>query len=185
MTLETHIAQAVAHLQQGHIIAYPTEAIYGLGCDPFNEYAVLRLYELKKRDPVKGYILVASNWQQIEPLILPLTTEQSERVNATWPGPVTWVFPAAQTTPKWLVSQNNTIALRLTAFPIVQTLCQQFGKPLVSTSANLSGQVPVKTSLEVEQSFGNSIDYILPGIVGGLEGPTPIRDVITGDWYRK
>jgi L-threonylcarbamoyladenylate synthase len=176
--------QAIKHLQQGHIIAYPTEAVYGLGCDPYNEQAVLRLFTLKERNPDKGIILIAANWTQITPLIEPLTQQQYEMINKTWPGPMTWVFPASTLAPTWIIGKHNTIALRITAHPIANNLCERFKNPIVSTSANLSGQTPAKSALEVQSSF-SEVDFILEGPLGDLTSPTPIRDARTGIWYRK
>ena len=92
------LQQAVKILQTGGLIAYPTEAVYGLGCDPFNRAAVSRLCALKKRDANAGFILIAANWKQIESLIetSKIPPEQMRKIQSTWLGPVTWVFPASE-----------------------------------------------------------------------------------------
>ncbi len=185
MTLSNDIVQAATHLKRGHIIAYPTEAVYGLGCDPYNQDAITRLYELKTRNVAKGCILVAASWEQINSLIMPLTKEQLSRVMATWPGPVTWVFPASKLAPRWLIAEDDTIALRVSNHPIVVKLCEEFKNPIISTSANPEGLSPAKTSLQVQEYFQQKIDFILEGEVGELLTPTPIRDAVTGVWYRK
>jgi L-threonylcarbamoyladenylate synthase len=185
MTLYNDIAQAVTHLKKGHIIAYPTEAVYGLGCDPYNQDAVTRLYELKNRDITKGCILIAASWEQISFLIMPLSEQQLKRVTVTWPGPMTWVFPASKSAPRWLIAQDDTIALRISSHPMVVKLCEEFKNPIVSTSANPGGLPPAKTSFQVRQYFQQKIDFILEGAVGELQTPTPIRDAVTGVWYRE
>src|SRR5260221_11728463 len=94
--------RAAQIMQEGGIIAYPTEAVFGLGCDPLNEPAVMRVLRLKNRSPDKGVILIASSWQQLEPLVQHLPPDKLKKVLDTWPGPVTWVFPAADIVPIWI-----------------------------------------------------------------------------------
>src|SRR3990167_4516311 len=128
-------------LQQQGVIAYPTEAVYGLGCDPFSELAVKKILKLKKRDINKGLILIASNWKQIENLIQPIPDEKLSQVMQTWPGPVTWLFPASDEVPRWISGAHSTIALRITAHPIAKALCEKWNGPIVSTSANKEGEI--------------------------------------------
>ena len=91
---------AVSVLQRGGIVAYPTEAVYGLGCDPDNPEALDRLIATKGRDARKGFILIASRIEQLEPYIQPLDAVISERLAATWPGPVTWLVPVSVGVPE-------------------------------------------------------------------------------------
>lgn len=176
--------QAVRSLKAGGIIAYPTEAVYGLGCDPLNEKAVLRLLALKQRRWEKGLILIAADFTQLEPFLEPLTPMLEKRVFADWPGPVTWLFPAQSNVPYWLRGQSSKLAVRVTAHPEAVALCQQWGGALVSTSANLSGQAAAKTAFEVQQIFGETIDYIVSGAVGKRERPSEIRDALTNTVLR-
>lgn len=179
-----NLEQAVKHLEEGHIIAYPTESVYGLGCDPNNEQAVKRIYQLKSRPQNKGLILIAADWQQIDPLIQPLPRQRRAIIEASWPGPVTWVFPATRRVPSWLVGPDNTIALRLTAHPIAKALCALFDTPIISTSANPGGQSPAKTAAAVRAYFHDAIDFIVEDKVGDLATPTPIYHAITGEQVR-
>ena len=176
--------QAVHSLKAGGIIAYPTEAVYGLGCDPLNETAVLRLLALKKRSWKKGLILIAADFAQLEPFLKPLSPILEKRVFAEWPGPVTWLLTAKSTVPYWLCGQSGKLAVRVTAHPIVVELCQQWGGALVSTSANLSGQAAAKKACEVEHIFAETIDYIVDGAVGERERPSEIRDALTNTVLR-
>lgn len=178
------IEQAVEALRHGGIIAYPTEAVYGLGCDPDNEQAIATILELKQRDRNKGLILIASDVSQLLPYLDELPDESRHRVLASWPGPFTWLWPAAATTSQWLRGEYQTLAVRVTAHPVARKLCQAYGKPLVSTSANLSGQPPARTAKEVQQQFSDRIDCIVEGDVGPQTSPTEIRDAITGDLIR-
>lgn len=175
----SELQQALTCLAKGKIIAYPTESVFGLGCDPFNEDAVTRLLALKQRDKTKGLILIASSWAEIKHLVLPLTDEQKTRVNDTWPGPTTWILPASENAPLWITGQHATIAIRITQHPIARTLCQLYKKPIVSTSANISGTSPAKTVAEVKNYFNNNLCLIMSGDLGSLEKPTQIRDLVS------
>jgi L-threonylcarbamoyladenylate synthase len=179
-----NLQNAVKILQQGGVIAYPTEAVFGLGCDPFNPSAVAKIIKLKKRSPEKGLIVIGSSWEQLQPLTAPVPNENLKKALATWPGPYTWIFPAASTAPKWVTGQHSTIAVRVTAHPIAKAICQGFGKPIISTSANLEGHPPARTVDEVKLIFGDSIDLIISGELGNQNKPTEIRDVLTGKIIR-
>jgi L-threonylcarbamoyladenylate synthase len=178
------IETAVIHLKQGRIIAYPTEAVYGLGCDPFNQDAVLKLLQLKKRSVDKGVILIASDYLQLEPYLQPINPVLLSHIQSTWPGPHTWIFPIEKTIPSWLTGKHDSMAVRVTDHPIANKICEQFGGPIISTSANLSGQLPARDERTVKLTFGQSIDYIVPGKVGGLAQPTSIHDAVTGEKIR-
>ena len=171
---------AVRAIRSGGIIAYPTEAVYGLGCDPYHEQAVRRLLALKRRPARKGLILIAADFAQLEPFLQPLSPFDRAQLAATWPGPHTWLSPARPTTPSWLRGQHDTLAVRVTAHPLAAALCRACGYPLVSTSANLSGRPPARSALAVRRQLGRQLDYILAGPVGGAAQPTTIRDLRTG-----
>lgn len=180
------IENIIASLNKEEVIAYPTEAVFGLGCDPDSEAAVNKLLELKQRSWEKGLILIADNYEQLKNYVddSQLTAEQKQAMLDSWPGPVTWVIPAKKSTPKWLTGRFDTLAVRVTDHELVKSLCQQYGKPLVSTSANLSGQEPCRTTGEVIEQFQGSIP-VLEGTVGGRLNPSEIRDAKTGQLYRK
>jgi L-threonylcarbamoyladenylate synthase len=185
MTNKSNIDESVIALQQGEIIAYPTEAVYGLGCDPFNEAAVRQLLKLKHRPADKGLILIAHDWQQVAQLIAPLDDSRLRQVLSTWPGPVTWAFPADGTVPAWIRGNHPSIALRITAHPIASALCKAFGGPIVSTSANLDAQAPAKDAATVQDYFGSGIAVIVQGPLGEILSPTPIFDAVTGAIIRR
>lgn len=180
------IAHAVEVLKKEDVIAYPTEAVFGVGCDPDSEVAVTRLLTLKQRPVEKGLILIAASFAQLKPYIddSSLTPEQRETIFASWPGPVTYVFPAQPTTPRWLTGRFNSLAVRVTDHPVVIALCEQFGKPLVSTSANLTGLPPCRNRSEVLAQFGDDFPVVL-GETGGRQNPSEIRDALTGERFRQ
>lgn len=180
----TQHSSFLAVLNAGGIIAYPTEAVYGLGCDPLNEAAVKRLCELKHRPIEKGLILIASDWQQLEPYVQTIPEENLKKIFSTWPGPITWVFPASKFTPTWITGQHHSVAIRVTAHPIARNICMAYNKPVVSTSANLNTQLPARDAKTVQDIFGNNIDFIVPGNVGAENKPTAIYDALTGHVLR-
>jgi L-threonylcarbamoyladenylate synthase len=172
---QQHLKKAVRILNQDGVIAYPTEAVYGLGCNPLNPEAVYRLLALKQRDPAKGLILIAANFKQLKPFLLPIKKKLKKQLSKTWPGPVTWLLPARPECPTWLTGKHNTLAVRVTAHPGCRALCQALQSPLISSSANISQRRPTNRKLIVLKQFGRDIDYILPGETGNLEKPTEIR----------
>ena len=176
----SRLRAAARVVKSGGLIAYPTEAVYGLGCDPRNEKAVRRLLALKRRSPRKGLILIAADFAQLAPFLQPLTPADLARLAATWPGPHTWLIPAQPATPRWLRGQYDTLAVRVTAHPLAAALCRACGHPLVSTSANFSGRPPARSALAVRRQLGAAIDCLLPGPTGGATQPTEIRDLRTG-----
>ncbi|HXH04493.1 MAG TPA: Sua5/YciO/YrdC/YwlC family protein [Candidatus Competibacteraceae bacterium] len=175
-----HIKTAVRVVHAGGLIAYPTEAVYGLGCDPGDATAVARLLGLKRRPPGKGLILIAAELAQLEPFLLPLSSADRATVMATWPGPVTWLLPVRPEVPRWLRGDHDTLAVRVTAHPLAAALCRACGSALVSTSANRSGHPPARSALQVRLRLGKAVDYVLPGATGGAAKPTEIRDLRSG-----
>lgn len=180
------IDEAAPLLQRGGVLAYPTEAVWGLGCDPDNEAAVLSLLELKQRPVDKGLILVAAHLDPLRRwLDLPaLPPDRLAVVLASWPGPHTWVMPAAADAPAWITGGRDSIAVRISAHPVVTALCEGFGGALVSTSANRGGEPPAYTRGELDPLLDDAIDGIVAGETGGLAQPTPIRVALDGSVLR-
>lgn len=170
--------EIVHSLKRGGIIAYPTEGVFGLGCDPWNQSAVNRLLAIKKRPVSKGLIVIAATLGQLHSLIEPLPESARARLEATWPGPVTWLLPARDA-PPWLRGDHTTLAVRVTAHPLAAALCRAWHGPLVSTSANLSTRPPARTGLAVRRRLGQQVDAIVSGQTQGAKGPTEIRDLTT------
>ncbi len=179
-----HLRQAADALRRGGVIACPTEAVWGLSCDPLNHSACLRLLELKQRDWRKGLIVVAADFEDL-PIFVDLPSNNAmKRATATWPGPATWIFPISDDAPPWLTGEHDGLAVRITAHPVLRALCRRYG-PLVSTSANRSGRTPAQSISEVRIQLGDDVDYVVPGALGGLAKPTTIRDVQTGHILRR
>jgi len=175
--ISDNLEKAVAELQAGNIIAYPTEAVFGLGCDPFNETAVLQLLALKNRAVEKGLILIVANWQQLEPLITPVDEIIKQKILQQYDHPITWVLPANEKVPEWIRGKHHTVAIRICEHPFARKLCELFGGAIVSTSANLEGRPPAKTAEEVARVFESL--FIVEGEVGEATSPSEIRDALT------
>lgn len=179
-----HLRQAAHALHAGGVIACPTEAVWGLSCDPFNPDAVARLLQLKDRPVAKGLILVAGSMSQVEFLLAGLPPKQRDILAASWPGPATWLVPHHGSVPSWISGDHATVAVRISNHPAVAALCDVYGAPLVSTSANPGGARPARAMFQVYNYFGRALDYVLPGRLGTQERPTAIRDLATGATLR-
>jgi L-threonylcarbamoyladenylate synthase len=171
---------AISALLAGGVIACPTEAVWGLSCDPNNEDAVNYLLALKGRPVSKGLILVAASRQQVDFLLSGLTEEQRQTVCATWPGPTTWLVPHLSLVPAWICGEHASVAVRVSDHPLVSALCTAWGGPLVSTSANPAGARPAREAFQVRRYFGDTLDFVLAGGVGAAARPTTIRDARSG-----
>ena len=173
------INNAVMAMRNGGIIAYPTEAVFGLGCDPDNHEALQTLLALKQRPAAKGLILIAAEFEQLLPYLAKVDAILEQRALSTWPGAVTWLYPCAKQIDPLLSGDHATIAVRVTAHPIARRLCVEFGKPIVSTSANLSGQPPARSRAQVEAQFANRLAVIVDGEVDLKVKPSEIRDLVS------
>lgn len=174
------INEALNKLRQGKVVAFPSEGVWGLGCDPENERAVKELKRLKKRSPEKGLILVGGSLKQIQPYID--LKKYKSKLMTKWPGPHTWVVPT-NTTPSWIIGQYTTVAVRITRHVVIKSICRSFGGALVSTSANLQGEIPARSKEEVREYFKNII--VVDGNLGSHKGATPIQDIETNEWIRR
>jgi L-threonylcarbamoyladenylate synthase len=174
--------EAVESIRAGGVIAYPTEAVYGLGCDPFNEKAVMKLLALKSRPVNKGLILISDCFETLKSCINldKLSEEQIKRVLDTWPGPFTWIFPASEKVPKWIKGDFESIALRVIQHPVATPLCRALGIPLVSTSANVATLEPARSVEAVLDQFPEGLEGVLEGEVDINRMPSEIREVLTG-----
>lgn len=172
-------------LNKGGVIAYPTEAVWGLGCDPWDREAVERILALKQRPEAKGMILVAASVDQVAFLLDRIPPSLRDEALRHWPGPVTCLIPdPEEQVPGWVRGQHNTIAVRVSDHPVVRSLCHAVGYPLVSTSCNPAGRPPARTPWQVRSYFGNRLDWVVPGALGGNQQPSRILDISSGTWLR-
>ncbi len=170
---------AASVLRGGGIVAHATEAVWGLACDPFDADAVSRLIDLKGRALAKGLIVIASTEADFAIELSMLGELDAARVRRTWPGPETWLVPNRRF-PSWITGAHPTVAVRVPAHHQARQLCERFGGPLVSTSANPAGRPAARDGLAVRRYVGGGIDYLLAGEVGAMTAPSRIRDATSG-----
>lgn len=160
--MASHFAiQFAAHqIRQGGIIIYPTDTVYGLGCDPMNPDAITRLNQLKQREPGKGLILLGHTLALFKDYINELTASDQKKLTQT-DRPTSWIVSAKPSLPHWLTNPQRTVAIRITQHPVVTELCQRLNHPLVSTSANFSGKQTIRNALQAHKYFHDKVDAIL------------------------
>lgn len=178
------IRQAARVLKQGGVIAYPTEAVWGLGCDPHNFQAVMRLLQLKQRPWQKGLILIAADFSQLTDFVDPLDKNFQHQLVAKKNKPITWLLPARLNTPSYLKGIHSTLAVRITFHAQAIELCQEFGGAIISTSANPADFSPARNVLTVRKYFRNNLDFILSGETGGFSSPSEIRNPFSNQIIR-
>jgi L-threonylcarbamoyladenylate synthase len=183
--ITTSVAEAAHCLKQGQVLAYPTEAVWGLGCDPYNEQAFLQILALKQRPIEKGVILLAAHLNQVESLLTPLNAKIRAQVEASWTNrsaterAITWLLPATEQIPTWIKGNHPKVAVRVTTHPLCVALCNTFGGFIVSTSANPAGLEPARSLQDAMQYFPQELHY-LNGDLGLSHEPSRILDAETG-----
>lgn len=180
MILQT-VNQAVQSLNRGNILAYPTESMYGLGADPNNADATAKLKILKERNS-HGFILISHQWQVISHWVNLPEEHLIDKALASWPGPTTWIMPASNQAPDWIIGPNKTIAIRIPNHPFCKLLCKEFNGPIISTSANPKGMKPAQNKEEVAAYF-ESVDIVI-GNLGDRKNPSTIIDLLSDSIYR-
>lgn len=179
-----HPKVAADTLLCGGVVAYPTEGVYGLGCDPFNADAVSRILTIKGRSVDKGLILIADRLEKLLPFLNPISDENQRKLVSSWPGPTTWVIPHNGRLPGWVTGFRDRVAVRVTSHPVARSLCQYSPLPIVSTSANRSGKPALISSFQVRQQLGEEVDYLLTGKVQTPGQSSQIIDLESGQQLR-
>ncbi|MDI9347527.1 MAG: Sua5/YciO/YrdC/YwlC family protein [Methylacidiphilales bacterium] len=180
----TEFVRASAVYRLGGIIAYPAEAVWGLAGNPMNINAIHKVQIIKNRVDDKKLIIVASDLYYFRNFVSMAYLLENHEMLSGWPGPTTWVVPASKSTPRHLVARDGTIAIRFTNDPSVKQLCLFCNGALFSTSANLSGDKPIRDYKQFMLQFSGAVDCVISGEVGGLANPTPIRLVSNGEYIR-
>lgn len=199
------VAQASDFVTQGNLLAYPTEAVWGIGCDPFNEAAVLQILAIKNRPIEKGMIVIAPTIDSIQAFFSCLSVKQKQVILTSWQPSLqdyqrlqnqatTWLFPIpndlAIPIPKWVTGGRDSLAIRVIAQPSISRLCQQLISPnnpygfLISTSCNPSGKPPAKDFTQAYAYFADSVGYLVDETLHFTQ-PSQIKDAITGELVRE
>jgi L-threonylcarbamoyladenylate synthase len=183
-SINPRVQFAAKQMKLGGVVAYPTEAVWGLGCNPYDEVAVNQLLALKNRAVTKGVILIAAHMDMFAHILWDLNDIQRQKLKNSWPGPVTWLVPKNEWVPDWISGDSDKVALRVTGHPVAAGLSRAYGAPLVSTSCNPQGAKPARSIDQVRRYFGDQLDAITCGTVGGRANPSEIRDLGTGEIVR-
>lgn len=182
------IEQAVRAVAQGGVIAYPTEAVFGIGCDPHHLIALERILQIKGRDAGKGLILIAHDQAQLTGFMAPVEASWQKQFDQYWPGPVTFIVPVCNdlspALSRILTGQRDTIAVRVSDHPVVRRLCRDCDTALVSTSANRSGKDALRSASQVHQEFGTQLSVVVDAPVGDQINPSRIIDIRDGTVLR-
>lgn len=182
MALSIPIHRAGRLLRSGGVVAYPTEGVFGLGCIPDDDDAVIRILSIKNRSPALGLVVIASCIEQLEGYAkLP----ESASLDSSAERPITWIVPATTNVPYWIKGKHNGLAVRITSHPVASALCDAADSLLVSTSANFAGRPPARTVHVLRRQFRSLVDYIVPGCCGPAAGPSEIRDLGSGAVIRQ
>jgi L-threonylcarbamoyladenylate synthase len=166
----SHAAHCIRH---GGIIVYPTETVYGLGCDPLCEDAVERINQIKQRQPGKGLILLAGSLEQLDDFI-DVPAPRHRALIRDNEQPTSWIVPARTQVPAWITGGGESVAVRISDHATVRSLCNRLGYPLVSTSANPAGRKPARNALELHRYFDGIVDAILVSAGTGRGTPSKI-----------
>lgn len=158
-----NINQAAVVLKQGGLVAYPTETYYGLAADPFNERALEKLFNIKKRPQLKPILLLISRRTQLDELVQSISKNHFLLMENFWPGPLTLVFNARNILSDLITGKTGTVGIRHSPHPVANSLLVSFGGPITSTSANISGMEPATSAEDVSSFFGTNVDVILDG----------------------
>ena len=179
--MQHSLTRAADALLGGGVIAYPTEGVFGLGCMPDDDEAVSRLLAIKRRDPRKGLILIASARQQLDDWV----AIDPARIPDPDPSrPITWIVPAKARVSPLVTGDHAGLAVRLTTHPIAAAICDAVGSPIVSTSANLAGEPVARNRFVLRRKFAACVDYIVPGDCGPSATASEIRDLASAKVLR-
>lgn len=167
---------AARQIRGGGVVAYPTEAVFGLGCDPANQTAVMRLLAIKQRPVSKGLILLAGTSEQLHGWVQATATDW-QKMQARWPGPVTFLVPACECVPAWVRGDHASVAVRVSGHPLARQLALAAGTPIVSTSANLAGCDAHRYQQPLADELGAQLDGIVAGDCNISSRPSTIIDL--------
>jgi len=174
------VREAAEAVLRGGVIAFPTDTVYGLSCSLMDPAAVEFIYRLKKRPSHLSVIALLPEPDAVHPLVDALPEVGEALMKRFWPGPLSIIFKASSLVPLRLHGERGTIALRVPRHPLCQALLEAVGGPLVSSSANLSGEPPCADADEIRRVFGNQIDVLLDGGPSPASVPSTVVDVSSG-----
>ena len=158
--LNNEVAAALKVVQQGGIILYPTDTIWGIGCDAANTEAVQRIYKLKQRDEAKSMIILLDTDNKLQSYISDVPELAYDLIEFA-ENPLTLVMPGAKNISPALIAADGSVGVRISDHPFCQQLIQRLRKPLVSTSANISGKPSPQYFSQIDQEIIDGVDYVV------------------------
>ena len=157
------ISQAVKYLRQGGVICYPTDTVYGIGCDIFNQKAVKRIYRIKKRATDKPFSFMCGDLKDLSKYCLVSNTAY-RLMKKNLPGAYTFILPTLKIVPKIMTSRQKTVGIRVPDNAISRALIEELGNPILTTSAVVGeDEEPMTEAFEIEDRLGNQLDAIIDG----------------------
>lgn len=160
---QNEIDRAVEFLRNGDVIAYPTETIYGLGADVLNRKAIKKIYDLKARDYGLPISILVADVAMLREYVKEVPEQALALMRRFWPGALTILFPASEKMPKDLITNTGRVGIRISSHPVAAALVKTFGKPITTTSANLSGFPPSLSVKHIQKYFGEKIPCLVDG----------------------
>lgn len=177
---ETALNRTAEEVLRGGIVAFPTDTIYGLGCSLFDTDAVEMLARIKRRARSHAFISLIPEPLQAWGLAEEVSAVAERLIDRYWPGPLSLIFRASPLVPARVLGSAGTIALRCPRDTLCQRILERIGGPVVSSSANVSGEAPAESAAEVVAIFGNQLDVVLDGGPRHARPPTTLVDVSGG-----
>jgi len=171
----SELEQAAIVLRREGVVAHATEGVWGLACDPRSDAAIQKVLEIKQREKEKGLILIGGTLEYFQKELFEVKSDNSREIADSWPGHHTWILPNASDYSDWVTGGRDSVACRVPDHKQARELSLKFGAPLVSTSANLSGQAELTSEQAVRETFEGILDFILPGVIGNADGPSRIH----------
>lgn len=167
------IKQVVECLQRGGVIIYPTDTTYGIGCDIFNRKAVKRIFQIKQRDQRKPFSFICNDLAEISNYAQ-VSNFAFKVMKRHLPGAYTFVLDATKVVPDSLSTKQKTVGVRIPENAICQAIVKELGHPLVTTSANPSGEATPQDPWDIEDSMGHLVDFVIDGGISMDEASTVI-----------
>ena len=175
------IAEAVTHLKQGGVVAFPTDTLFGLGADVFSLQALAKVFTVKGRPSEMPLPVLVASWEQVSMVALVDSRLAQDLAQRFWPGPLTLVLNKQPALPGLVTAGGNTVAVRMPSHPVPLALAEELGRPITGTSANRSGGEDIRDFETLEAELGPKVDYLVTW------GPLPagvastVVDLTTGE----
>ena len=157
------IGKVVEQLRRGAVICYPTDTVYGIGCDIFNQKAVKKIHQIKKRPKDKPFSFMCSSFKDVSKYCH-ISNMAYRLMRKHLPGPYTFILPTMKIVPKIMTSKQKTVGIRVPDNAICRALIEELGNPILTTSASSeSAELPMAEAYEIEEHMGNQVDVIIDG----------------------